>query len=113
MLGIGDEVICVDDSKPEGWSSLLFPQWVQKDNKYIIREILDNDDIVVGILLVELKNPQIWQDLLGRYQEGAFATWRFEKLRSAYEIEEEEKYNEVVKELELENQELKTLESLK
>lgn len=89
LLDIGDEVICVDDSRPEGWSSEVFPQWVVKDEKYIIREILGNDDIVVGVLLRELRNPSIFQKLLGREQEPAFATWRFSKLRSAYEVQEE------------------------
>lgn len=89
LIGVGDEVICINDSRPEGWSSEVFPQWVVKDLKYIVREVLDNDDIVVGVLLVELINPPVYQKLLGREQEPAFATWRFSKLRSAYEIQEE------------------------
>jgi hypothetical protein len=89
LIGVGDEVICVNDSRPEGWSSEVFPQWVIEDSKYIISELLENDDIVVGCLVRELSNPPIFQKLLGRVQEPAFATWRFVKLRSAYEIKEE------------------------
>ena len=89
LLGVGDEAICIDDARPEGWSSDVFPQWVVKDLKYIVRELVDNDDIVVGCLVRELRNPPIFQKLLGREQEPAFATWRFSKLRSAYEIAEE------------------------
>lgn len=88
LLGVGDEVMCIDANKSEGWSSLIFPEWVQKDNKYIVRELLNNDDIVVGVLLNELENPNVFQKLLGRHQESAFATWRFSKLRSNYEINE-------------------------
>lgn len=99
MLDIGDEVICVNDSRPEGWSSEVFPEWVVKDQKYIVRELLNNDNIVVGVLVNELHNPIIWQPLIGRYQEGAFAIWRFEKLRTAYQIQEEKSYKQIVKEI--------------
>ena len=92
LLGVGDEVMCIDDSRPQGWSSEHYPQWVQKDSKYTIREILDNDDIVVGVLLVELVNPVMYVKLIDRAQEGAFATWRFRKLKSAYVISEEKAY---------------------
>lgn len=95
LLGVGDEVICVDDSLPKGWSAEDYPQWVQKDAKYTIREILDNDDIVIGVLLVELRNPVVYIKLIGRKQEGAFASWRFRKLKSAYAINEEKSYNKV------------------
>jgi hypothetical protein len=103
MLGIGDEVICVDDKKPDGWTSYAFPQWVKIDEKYIIREILNNDDIVVGILLVELKNPEIYIKLLDRIQESAFASWRFSKLRSAFQIQEEVESNEINIEIDIDS----------
>ena len=99
LLGVGDEVICIDDGRPQGWSSEIFPEWVLKDSKYIIREVFDNDDIVVGILLNQLRNPLVYQKLIGRDQEPAFATWRFSKLRSAYAIAEK-KESEEVKEVE-------------
>lgn len=97
LIGVGDEVICIDDARPDGWSADVFPQWVVKDSKYIIREIVDNDDIVVGCLVRELRNPPIFQKLLGREQEPAFATWRFSKLRSAYEIAEEKQAESRIK----------------
>jgi hypothetical protein len=96
MLGVGDEVICIDDKRPDGWTAEHFPQWVVVDAKYTIREILDNDNIAVGVLLEELINPEVFISLLGRIQESAFATWRFSKLRSAYELAEESKEEEVV-----------------
>jgi hypothetical protein len=88
-IGVGDEVICVNDLRPDGWNIEHFPQWVAKDTKYIVREFLDNDNIVVGVLLMELRNPSFFNKLINREQEGAFAIWRFQKLRSAYAIEEE------------------------
>ena len=91
-FGVGDEVVCIDDKKPTGWSSDAFPEWVIEGDKYTIRDILGNDGIVVGILLNELHNPSVYQKLLGREQEGAFASWRFSKLRSAYTINEESAY---------------------
>jgi hypothetical protein len=103
LLGVGDEVVCINDSRPDGWSAEHFPQWVQKDVKYTIRELLDNDDIVVGVLLMELRNPVVFIKLIGREQESAFATWRFRKLRSAYAINEEKAYEKVKEGLELEN----------
>jgi hypothetical protein len=95
MLGVGDEVMCINDSRPDGWTSEAFPQWVKKDSKYTIREILDNDDIVVGVLLVELINPSVYIKLIDREQEGAFATWRFAPLRTAYEIAEEKESKKI------------------
>ena len=99
MLGVGDEVMCINDARPDGWTSEAFPQWVQKDNKYTIREILDNDDIVVGVLLVELINPSFYIKLIDREQEGAFATWRFAPLRTAYEIEEDKEAAKISKKI--------------
>ena len=42
----------------------------------------------------------VYQKLIGRDQEPAFATWRFSKLRSAYAIAEKKESEEVVKEVE-------------
>ncbi len=93
LLGIGDEVLCIDASiKPENKSAINknFPVWIKKDEKYIIRNIFRNDDIVVGVVLQGRRNPEIYIPLLKRMQEPAYAFWRFKKTRSAYEIEEEE-----------------------
>lgn len=101
MLGVGDEVICINDSRPNGWTSEHFPQWVKKDEKYTIREILENDDIVIGILVEELINPIVYIALIDREQESAFASWRFSKLRTAYEIEEEKNFEQVSEKMNL------------
>jgi len=92
LLDIGDEVICKDASiKPENKISVNknFPVWIKQDAKYIIRDVFRNDDIVVGVVLQNRKNPEIYIPLLKRMQEPAFAFWRFEKTRSAYQIAEE------------------------
>jgi hypothetical protein len=97
LLDIGDEVLCVDSSiKPELRASIMkdYPVWIKEGDKYIIRDILRNDDIVVGILLEGRKNPPLWIPLIKRMQEPAFATWRFVKERTAYQIREEEKEKE-------------------
>jgi len=89
---IGDEVMCVDSSiKPEMMNAVnrMFPIWIKKGDKYIIRDILKNDDIVAGILLEGRKNPPVFIPLLKRMQEPSYATWRFVKKRTAYQIREE------------------------
>lgn len=95
MFNVGDEVICVNDSKTESWSSLHFPNWVKKGTKYTIREIFDNDDIVTGVLVEELVNPEVFQPLIGRVQECAFAAHRFEKQKDVYLIKEEKESEEL------------------
>jgi len=97
ILYVGDEVLCVDSSmKPEMREKIYrdFPVWIKKGDKYIVREILFNDDIVVGILLQNRVNPKKWIPLLKRMQEPAFADWRFVKKRSAYQIDEAKKEEE-------------------
>ena len=92
LLDIGDEVRCKDASrKPENMVVVLknFPIWIKQDKKYIVRDVFRNDDIVVGIVLQDVKNPEIYIPLLKRMQEPAFAFWRFTKTKSAYQIEEE------------------------
>ena len=92
-LYIGDEVVCVDDAIPldkKDAVSRMYQNWVKKDNKYIIRNILENDGIVSGILLENLYNEQNWNPLLNNFQEPAFAEWRFKKLKSAEMLVEQE-----------------------
>jgi|DEB0MinimDraft_10_1074344.scaffolds.fasta_scaffold223664_2 hypothetical protein len=100
MFNVGDEVVCVNDTKNESWSSMHFPNWVKQGAKYTIREILDNDNIVTGVLLEELVNPEVFQPLISRTQECAFATWRFEKHKDVYMIKEDEEVSELDKQLE-------------
>ena len=92
LLDIGDEVLCVDASiKPENKTAINrnFPVWIKQDERYIIRNIFRNDDIVVGVVLQDRRNPEIYIPLLKRMQEPAYAFWRFRKTKSAYQIQEE------------------------
>jgi hypothetical protein len=91
----GDKVICVDASiDPEKAEEIKrdFEIWITKDKEYTIREILDNEGIVPGVLLEEVHNFPKYFKLIGRFQEPAFAIWRFRKLNyaTATEVEEQE-----------------------
>lgn len=91
MFDIGDKVICIDSGmRPETIEELKkdIPNWVKQDEKYTIRGFVDNDGIVTGILLEEIRNTPIYFKLLGRFQEPAFAEWRFRKMQSN-EVESE------------------------
>jgi|688.fasta_scaffold2589794_1 hypothetical protein len=83
-FNIGDIVVCVDDSMQSHVIEELkkdVPNWVKKDNKYTIRAILNNRNIVTGLLLEEISNPPLYFDLIGGFQEPAFAEFRFRKLK--------------------------------
>lgn len=83
-FSIGDRVVCIDDSmQPHTVEELKknVPNWVKKDDEYTIRAILNNRDIVTGILLEEIDNPVLYFDKIGGFQEPAFAEWRFRKLK--------------------------------
>ena len=79
----GSHVVCIDDSiEPHKLEEISkdFQQWVTKGEHYIIREIYDNDDIVIGILLEEIHNKKLFMGIINRVQEPAFAMWRFREL---------------------------------
>lgn len=79
----GDKVICIDARIDPDKSQEIrkdFEIWVTKDKEYTIREILDNNGIVPGVLLDEIHNFPKFFKLLNRMQEPAFALWRFRKL---------------------------------
>lgn len=83
-FNIGDRVVCVDDSMQSHVIEELkkdVPNWVKKDNKYTIRAVLNNRNIVTGLLLEEINNPPLYFDLIGGFQEPAFAEFRFRKLK--------------------------------
>jgi hypothetical protein len=83
-FSVGDRVVCIDDSmQPEAVEHLkrLVPNWVKKNNKYTIREIKTNRGIATGVLLEEIDNPIVFIELVGGFQEPAFAEWRFRKLK--------------------------------
>ena len=82
----GDKVVCVNDKiDPEKGEEIRrdFEIWITKDKEYTIREILDNNGIVTGVLLEEVHNFPKFFKLINRFQEPAFAMWRFRKLQYA------------------------------
>jgi hypothetical protein len=83
-FSVGDKVVCIDDSiRPEALEEIKrsVPNWVKKDQEYTIRAINNNRGIVTGILLEEIDNPIIFFKIVGKFQEPAFAEWRFRKLK--------------------------------
>jgi len=95
----GDKVICIDARiDPEKAEEIKrdFEIWITKDKEYTIREILENEGIVPGVLLEEVHNFPKYFKLLGRFQEPAFALWRFRKLNYATGEQEEEREAELV-----------------
>lgn len=97
-MKIGSKVICINDTidadKIEEIKNDL-ENWIKKDTVYTIRAILDNDGIVTGVLLEEVYNLPKFFKLLNRYQEQAFATWRFANQK--VEVAQlEEIYEEVI-----------------
>lgn len=107
----GDKVICINDKiDPEKSEEIRrdFEIWITRDKEYTIREILDNNGIVTGVLLDEVHNFPKFFKLINRFQEPAFAQWRFRKLnyasRPAEAISEVE---ELVEQLEQEQQQVK------
>jgi hypothetical protein len=83
-FSIGDSVVCVDDiMQPHTVEELKkdVPNWVKKDQRYTVRAVLNNRDIVTGVLLEEIDNPPKYFDKIGGFQEPAFAEWRFRKLK--------------------------------
>jgi len=95
----GDKVICVDASiDPEKEEEIRrdFEIWITKDKEYTIREILENNGIVPGVLLDEVHNFPKYFKLIDRMQEPAFAIWRFRKLNYASNKAEEVQEAELV-----------------
>lgn len=76
----GDKVVCIDDTiKAEMLISVsnMYRNWVKKGQIYTVREILNNNDIVTGVLLKEVRNQLVYIDLIERQQEPAFGLFRF------------------------------------
>src|ERR1700753_412055 len=95
----GDKVICIDARiEPEKAEEIKrdFEIWITKDKEYTIREILDNNGIVPGVLLEEVHNFPKYFKLINRAQEPAFAIWRFRKLNYAAAREAEEQEAELI-----------------
>ena len=83
-------VVCIDDSIKADQILLVsrvYQEWVKKGCEYTIREVLDNDGIVTGVLLNEIVNDPIPQELLGgRWQEPAFRVNRFVEIEEKEEL---------------------------
>lgn len=95
----GDKVVCINATiDPDKAEEIRadFEIWITKDKEYTIREILDNNGIVTGVLLEEVHNFPKYFKLLGRYQEPAFAIWRFRKLNYATQTEAADEVQELV-----------------
>ena len=94
----GDTVICIDDSikadKIE-FVSVAYPNWIKEGRKYTIRAMLDNDDIVPGLLLEEVRNPLIFIHLINKAQEPAFGMFRFAKFAHDRATNTVEAYQEI------------------
>ena len=93
-MDIGPRILCVDDSLPAHLDMEIFkkefPNWVKKDEKYTIRDIFYNDNIVTSIVVKELKNPILFvPGTINRSQEASFRITRFRELEED-EVEEEE-----------------------
>ena len=86
MFEIGEKVICIDSSmQPHTIEELKkdMPNWVKKDEKYTIRGFTSNNGIVDGVWVEEIKNDYKFFRLIDKFQEPAFALWRFRKLEPA------------------------------
>ena len=93
-MDIGTRILCVDDSIPAHLDMEVFkkefPNWVKKDEKYTIRDIFYNDNIITSIVVKELKNPILFfPGTINRSQEASFRITRFRELEED-EVEEEE-----------------------
>jgi len=86
MFEIGEKVICINNSmQPHTIEELKkdMPNWLKKYEKYTIRGFTSNNGIVDGLWLEEIKNDYKFFRLIDKFQEPAFALWRFRKLEPA------------------------------
>lgn len=95
----GTKVMCIDDLiKPEMMVTICnyYNNWVKKGKTYTVRQVLQNDDIVHGVLLDEVRNEPIYIELIGREQEPAFGMFRFRELEDDKMMESVEHYVEMI-----------------
>jgi hypothetical protein len=75
--------------------SAAYPNWIKKGQKYTVRAMLNNDDIVPGLLLEEVRNPLIFIHLINKVQEPAFGMFRFAKFAHDRATNTVEAYQEI------------------
>jgi hypothetical protein len=95
----GTKVMCVDDGiKPEMMVTICkyYHNWVKKGKTYTVREVLQNQDIVQGVLLEEIRNEPIYIELIDKKQEPAFGMFRFRELEDDRMMESVEHYVEMI-----------------
>ena len=91
--------MCVDDGiKPEMMVTICnyYHNWVKKGKTYTVRDVLQNDDIVHGVLLEEIRNEPIYIELIDKKQEPAFGMFRFRELEDDRMMESVEHYAEMI-----------------
>ena len=56
---------------------------IKKGEEYTIRQIDENDGLVVSVLLEEVKNPIRYFTTIGRFKESSFRIERFREIETA------------------------------
>lgn len=95
----GDKVVCVDDTiRAELMPTIVkyYKNWVSRDQVYTVRQVVDNDGIVDGVLLEEVQNDPIYIELIDKKQEPAFGLFRFRLLQEDAMMEGVEHYVEML-----------------
>jgi len=102
MLEPGKIVVCINDDFGRVMNSLmkaamgLTLEFPTKGKKYTIRNIYDNEGIVVSVTLEEIFNPTFSIPLINKIRELAFKADRF----APFEEEESEFSDEELEEVE-------------
>lgn len=98
-MRVNDKVVCIDDSiRAEIMPTIIkhYKNWVERDKVYTIREVLQNDGIVEGVLLNEIRNTPIYIELIDKKQEPAFGMFRFRVMQEDAMMESVEHYVEML-----------------
>jgi hypothetical protein len=98
-MNSGDKVICIDDSiRVDVMPTIVkyYKNWVNKDQVYTVRHVVDNDGIVDGVLLEEIHNSPIYIELIDKNQEPAFGMFRFALLQEDKVLENAEYFLEIL-----------------
>jgi hypothetical protein len=105
MLEPGKTVVCINDDFGKVLNSLmkaamgLTLEFPSKGKKYTIRNIFDNEGIVVSVTLEEIWNPTFNIPLLNKRRELAFKADRFAPLEENEMEEGQEEVNELLQEI--------------